>query len=338
MVKPNSRHLEPPAPPGQARLISAAKLLIADRGNNRLLCSNSSDRGRLEVPLRPRRRRDGSASYYPDDAFFIRHGTRDHLQPGRARTTIQELAYPSGKSSGLYGHPSNGDWPPDISHEPDDAYLLKDGRITVAGTRRNCRVLVINPNHTSRRSDRYGRCLPAQLRLSCSALRTETPADRRESARYPKSTAPGSMRSRPQRSRVWSVQLPIGYPSDPQQLGPDLLSARRLHDSGSDHRCSIGPARSSTDTTSRAARGCSTGLARGAASKWRVHGQRRLPRPHGRDRSSHPGTRLAVRQHRQIRNRSGNAEHPGRVRCPHEQQINPHPPDDRIIIQARRAP
>ena len=44
-----------------------------------------------------------------------------------------------------YGHPRHPRIAPGHLHEPDDAYLLKNGQITVADAV-NCRVLVINAN------------------------------------------------------------------------------------------------------------------------------------------------------------------------------------------------
>lgn|GEM_PF-4865131 len=61
--------------------------------------------------------------------------------------TIVKLAYPSGKIIWSFGHPGRSGTAPGYLNEPGDAYLLKDGHVTVADAQ-NCRVLVINANRT----------------------------------------------------------------------------------------------------------------------------------------------------------------------------------------------
>src|ERR1035441_7280303 len=90
--------------------------------------------------------RDPLRFYYPDDAFFAGHGTAI-LTNQEQNETIIKIAYPSGRIVWSYGHPGQAGTAPGYLHEPDDAYLLKNGQITVADVI-NCRVLVIDPNGT----------------------------------------------------------------------------------------------------------------------------------------------------------------------------------------------
>ena len=80
--------------------------------------------------------------YYPDDAFFIRHGTAI-ISNQEENDTIVEIAFPSGRLLFSYGHPRVPGSAPGYLNNPDDAYLLRNGDITVADPK-NCRVLVLN--------------------------------------------------------------------------------------------------------------------------------------------------------------------------------------------------
>ncbi len=134
-----------PGAPGAGSPYFGGKLLIADRGNNRLLLLNASLHLAWKYPS-AHTARDPSRFYFPDDAFFIDHGTAI-LSNQEQNETIIKIAYPSGKIIWSYGHPRHSGSAPGYLHEPDDAYLLRNGQITVADAS-NCRVLVINQNHT----------------------------------------------------------------------------------------------------------------------------------------------------------------------------------------------
>ncbi len=90
--------------------------------------------------------RDKHGFFFPDDAFFIHHGTAI-ISNQEENETVQEIAYPSGRVLWSYGHPRAAGSAPGYLHEPDDAYLLKNGLITVADAQ-NCRVLILRPDHT----------------------------------------------------------------------------------------------------------------------------------------------------------------------------------------------
>jgi hypothetical protein len=193
------------------------KLLIADRGNNRLLLLDSSNRRVWKFPSRVAPH-DRYGFFFPDDAFFFDHG-RAIISNQEEDETIQEIAYPSGRVIWEIGHPHQTGSTPGYLHEPDDAYVLKTGQITVADAQ-NCRVLVINRNH--RIADQIGRtgaCFhnpPSAL----GAVNGDTPLANGDLL---VSEVNGSWIDEftPHGHLVWSVQLRVAYPSDPQQLGPD---------------------------------------------------------------------------------------------------------------------
>ena len=203
--------------PGAGSPYFGAKLLIADRGNNRLLLMDAAMHVAWRYPS-PGLPRDPLRFYFPDDAFFTGRGTAI-ISNQEQNETIIKLAYPSGKIIWSFGHPGRSGTAPGYLNEPDDAYLLKDGQVTVADAQ-NCRVLVINANRTvAHQIGTDGVCVhhpPASM----GSPNGDTPlAD----GNLLVSEINGSWVSEytPVGKLVWTVQLPISYPSDPQQLGPD---------------------------------------------------------------------------------------------------------------------
>jgi PQQ-like domain len=194
-----------------------ARLLIADRGNNRLLLLDDAMHVVWEYPSATSPR-DRLGFYFPDDAFFTGHGTAI-ISNQEQNDTIVKIAYPSGKIVWSYGHPRRPGTAPGYLHEPDDAYLLKNGQVTVADAV-NCRVLVINTSGTvAHQIGTNGLCVHHPP-SSIGSPNGDTPlAD----GHLLISEINGSWVSEFTRSGklVWTAQLPISYPSDPQQLGPN---------------------------------------------------------------------------------------------------------------------
>ncbi len=204
--------------PGAGSPYFGAKLLIADRGNNRLLVMDSSMRVVWTYPSASSPP-DPLGFYFPDDAFFVNKG-RAIISNQEENETIVEIGYPSGKVLWSYGHPKQASAAPGYLHEPDDAYLLKNGQITVADAQ-NCRVLVLNANGSvATQIGTNGVCVHNPP-VSMGSPNGDTPlAD----GNFLVSEIDGSWVSEytPQGKLVWTVHLPISYPSDPQQIGPDL--------------------------------------------------------------------------------------------------------------------
>ena len=203
--------------PGAGSPYFGAKLLIADRGNNRLLLLDPTLHLVWKYPS-ARTAPDPSRFYFPDDAFFIDHGTAI-LSNQEQNETIIKIGYPSGKIIWSYGHPRHSGTAPGYLHEPDDAYLLKNGQISVADAN-NCRVLVINENHTvADQIGTNGRCTHNPP-TSMGSPNGDTPLP---DGNLLISEINGSWVSEYTKSGklAWTTHLPISYPSDPQQLGPD---------------------------------------------------------------------------------------------------------------------
>jgi hypothetical protein len=194
------------------------RLLIADRGNNRLLLLNTSDQIRWRFPARGLPH-DRYGFFFPDDSFFFNHGTAI-ISNQEENETIQEIGFPSGKILWEFGHPHQPSPARGYLHEPDDAYYLKNGQVSVADAQ-NCRVLVINPNHgIAHQIGATGGCTHNPPK-TIGAPNGDTPLANGDLL---VSEVTGSWIDEftPAGHLVWSVKLPIAYPSDPQQLGSDL--------------------------------------------------------------------------------------------------------------------
>jgi outer membrane protein assembly factor BamB len=202
--------------PGAGSPFSGGELLIADRGSNRLLLFDAGLHLVWEYPS-AHTLRGPSRFYFPDDAFFTDHGTAI-LSNQEKNDTVLKIAYPSGKIIWSYGHPGHPGTASGYLHEPDDAYLLKNGQITVADAD-NCRVLVINQNHAvAHQIGTNGTCRhnpPASM----GSPNGDTPLpdgnlliSEINGSWVSEYTVTGKL--------AWTAKLPISYPSDPQQLSP----------------------------------------------------------------------------------------------------------------------
>lgn len=194
------------------------EMLIADRGNDRLLLVTADKKVLWVFPslLHPA---PPQGFYFPDDAFFVKHGT-GIITNQEDQNTILEIAYPSGQVIGSYGHPNQPGSSPGYLNQPDDAYLLADGKITVADAK-NCRILFLNPDFTFLSAiGTAGHC-QHNIPTDVAYPNGDTPL---QDGNFLVSEINGSYIDEVTMSGnvVWSVKLPLAYVSDPQQLGPDL--------------------------------------------------------------------------------------------------------------------
>jgi outer membrane protein assembly factor BamB len=203
------------APPGPI----PGYLLIADRGNNRMLLVDS--RGRILWRYPRPGRRPAMPVRFADDTFFA-PGTPDRIISNQEdQHTIQIVSFPGGRLLWRYGRVNIRGSRPGYLNTPDDAYLLPNGDVSVADAY-NCRVLFISPAHRIVRQ--YG---------SASSCRHDPP--RRLGAINGATPLPdgGVLVSEINGSWVddisagghlrWSVQAPVSYPSDPQLLAPNRI-------------------------------------------------------------------------------------------------------------------
>jgi outer membrane protein assembly factor BamB len=212
------------APPSQRESASASsgfpfsgKLMIADRGNDRLLVVDAAKRVLWRFPS-PRHPAPPGGFYFPDDAFFIHHGT-GIISNEEQNERIVQLSYPGGKLLWSYGHPGVTGSEPGYLHEPDDAYLWADGTVSVADAQ-NCRILLIAPSKRIERTFGDPSECSHEPPRRLGSPNGDTPL---ANGNILVSEVNGSYVDEitPSGKLVWSLQLPIAYPSDPQQLGSD---------------------------------------------------------------------------------------------------------------------
>jgi outer membrane protein assembly factor BamB len=192
-------------------------LLIADRGNNRLIVVDASGTIHWQFP-NATAPAPPSGFYFPDDAFFIDRGTAI-LSNQEGNNTLVEVSYPAGKSLWSYGHPGVAGTLPGYLHEPDDAYKLADGRVIVADAN-NCRIVIISAQAQQvGQIGSTGSCVHRPPR-SLGYPNGDTPLS---NGNVLISEVTGSWISEYTLTGalVWTVHVPLTYPSDPQQIGPD---------------------------------------------------------------------------------------------------------------------
>lgn len=217
MLVPNPR-FGPAGEPGAGSPYFGYKLLIADRGNDRLLLLSPGDQVGWTYPSVFAAAPPGGF-YFPDDAFFAKNGTEIVSNQERNHTLVI-ISFPSGQLLWQYGHPLQPGSAPGFLSWPDDAYVLKDGEVTVADDR-NCRILFISPDKAiSSQIGKTGGCTH-QPPTGLAEPNGDTPlAD----GNYLVSEIQGQWISEYTKTGqlVWTTHLNLHYPSDPQQLGADL--------------------------------------------------------------------------------------------------------------------
>jgi N-acetylneuraminic acid mutarotase len=205
--------------PGAGSPFFGGKLLIADRGNNRLLLLDDTDQVVWSYPSAYASAPPGGF-YFPDDAFFTKDGT-EIISNQENNETVVIIAFPSGQLLWQYGHPGVATSQNGYLSSPDDSYLLKNGQVVVADDV-NCRLLVINPDKTVAHQIGTNNVCQHDPPNYLGSPNGDTPlADGNiliseiNGSWIDEYTLSGQL--------VWTVQLPsVAYVSDPQQIGPDL--------------------------------------------------------------------------------------------------------------------
>lgn len=138
--------------PSDARALDGYNVLIADRGNNRLVLVSPAKRILWTYDFTGLPPNAGA-----DDAFFVEGGKRiiaslEHSQ------VIQIIDVATKQIVWEYGKLGKRGSAPGYLNFPDDAYMLPNGDVIVADIR-NCRILEIAPDkHIVRQAGVTGRC------------------------------------------------------------------------------------------------------------------------------------------------------------------------------------
>ena len=102
--------------PGAGSPFYGSKLLVADRGNDRLLLIDDTGKVTWTYPS-PNAPPPPGGFYFPDDAFFIRHGTAI-ISNQEENDTIVEIGFPSGRDPIFLRSPANPGGGPGLPEQP----------------------------------------------------------------------------------------------------------------------------------------------------------------------------------------------------------------------------
>ena len=203
-------------------------LLIADRGNNRLLLVDPQHHTLWHFP-RARDLARGIHLYFNDDAF-VQPGGKWIVSNEEEAHTIVSINIRTYERIHLYGTPGVKGSGPNQLNTPDDAYVLPNGLLTVADAY-NCRILFIRSHRIVRQFGATGVCRHDPPRF-LGAVNGDTPlldggvlVSEIQGSWIDDISANGRLR--------WAVKAPVSYPSDPQPLpGGRILLADYVRPGG----------------------------------------------------------------------------------------------------------
>jgi hypothetical protein len=188
-------------------------LLIADRGNNRILVVDPRRRTVFHYPSAADLAA-GRRLVYNDDTF-VEPGGQALIANEEDNHAIVQVGLADHSLRVLFGHP--GQLGPDNTHlhTPDDAYGLPDGSFTVADAY-NCRILFIHAGHIVRQYGHSGICHHDPPRYF-GPVNGDTPMP---GGGVMVSEIPGNWVDGigPNGKLLFAVRAPVSYPSDPQPL------------------------------------------------------------------------------------------------------------------------
>lgn len=188
-------------------------LLIADRGNDRILLVDPSRRTLWSFPTAADRAQGRRLVF--DDDTFVEPGGKALVTNEEDNHDILSIDIKTHAVTRLFGHPGVSGSGPGYLHTPDDAYVLPDGTMTVADAY-NCRILFIRHRRIVRQIGRTAVCVhnPPQ---TLGSVNGDTPlpdggvlVSEINGSWIDDFTKTGKLR--------YSFQAPVSYPSDPQPL------------------------------------------------------------------------------------------------------------------------
>jgi len=194
-------------------------LLIADRGNDRILLVDPHRRILWSFPTRADRSKGRQLVF--DDDTFVEPGGKGLVTNEEDHGDILSIDIATHRVTRLFGVPSLQAGPGasagavDRLNWPDDAYVLPDGTLTVADAYR-CRILFIRNHRIARQIGRTDVCAHDPPR-TLGAVNGDTPLP---GGGVLVSEINGSWIDRFSSTGrlVRSFQAPVAYPSDPQPL------------------------------------------------------------------------------------------------------------------------
>ena len=207
--------------PGTAAAYAAASvrpgpagyILIADRGNNRVLVVDPQRHVVFRYPT-AHDLRLGRVLHYNDDTF-VAPGGASLIANEEDNQAIVSINLADHSLRVLFGHPGVIGSGATHLNTPDDAYQLPDGSFTVADAY-NCRILFITAGRITHQYGKAGNCRHAPPRF-LGAVNGDTPTP---DGGVMISEIPGHWVDEigPDGRLRFAVQAPVSYPSDPQPL------------------------------------------------------------------------------------------------------------------------
>jgi hypothetical protein len=202
-------------------------LLVADRGNNRILVLDPQGRVAWRFPA-PADVAAGRILHFNDDTF-VEPGGRALIANEEDYGAVVSVGIRSRRITVLFGDPGHLGGGRTRLNYPDDAYAFADGAFTVADAY-NCRILFVRSHVIVRQYGAAGHCFHDPPR-HFGAVNGDTPTP---SGGVLVSEIPGHWIDaiNSDGSLRWSVQAPIAYPSDPQPLPGDRVLLADYSDPG----------------------------------------------------------------------------------------------------------
>jgi hypothetical protein len=188
-------------------------LLIADRGNNRILVVNARHEVVFSYPSAADRAR-GRTLVFNDDTF-VEPGGQALIANEEDNNDIVQINLADRSLHVLFGHPGVAGSDRTHVHTPDDAYMLPNGAFTVADAY-SCRILFVRSHRIVRQYGTSGVCRHEPPRY-LDAVNGDTPLP---GGGVLVSEINGSWIDEisPSGKLVFAVKVPVSYPSDPQPL------------------------------------------------------------------------------------------------------------------------
>jgi hypothetical protein len=207
--------------PGTAAAYEAASklpelpgyLLIADRGNDRILIVNAKHEVVFRYPS-PQDVAMGHKLIFDDDTF-VEPGGAAIISNEEDNHAIVQVGIADHSFQVLFGHPGELGSDNTHMHTPDDAYMLPDGSFTVADAY-NCRILFIRAHAIFKQYGTSGVCRHEPPRY-LGPVNGDTPLP---GGGVLVSEVEGSWIDdiSPEGKLLFSFKAPVSYPSDPQPL------------------------------------------------------------------------------------------------------------------------
>lgn len=198
------------AQPKDTSALGGYSLLIADRGNNRLIEVNSDKQIIWEYDFRGL----PAPGFGADDSFFT-DGGKTVIVNLELYHLIEEIDYATKRVVWRYGVPGTHGSGVGYLYSPDDAYKLQNGDVTVADIK-NCRIIEISPDKkVIRRLGKTRQCSSRSGHLDAPNGDTPLP-----NGHMLVSTILDHRLQEfdAQWNPVFSLTLPLKYPSDPQLM------------------------------------------------------------------------------------------------------------------------